>query len=402
LETLYGDSLQASLPDFVASGYLHQLSLLNDASTAIKEGNNNVAAQQLFDLYSKNFNKAISQVFKPTSENPKHVEFFYKMQANTIKFSAYKAEYFKNALVKAYEKDAKNYDANAKQILQAGNRFQITEYNTTVARARTARQFGNFQKDADLFPNLEWLPSTAYQPREEHRAFWGLILPMDDPFWQNNQPGNLYNCKCNWRQTNKPATAGPEKIVKPARGLEGNPYKTREIFTDKHPYFERADKQTRERVDSFVSEQIFKTQFQKQEGGYFVHPLQNKKASDFEDLKLIAGEFVKKGNPVYIMPKLSASKGDLYQYIYMGAYEAKQPDLLIRGLFYEYESFERPFEILNIKRMVKKGRSQSDRIIIDLKGIKISHRAVKEEIKRVLGNLKEVHILTDSGTIRLI
>jgi uncharacterized membrane protein len=249
LETLYADNHhdnRQNLADFVASDYLHQLSGLNDISKAIKEGNSEAATQGLFNLYNNNFNKAIGQVFKPDSSNDLHRDYYYKIQANTIKFSAYKAEYFKNALQKAYEKDPKNYDDNAKQILQAGNRFQITEYNTCVSRCRTARQFTNFKQNQDLFPNLEWLRTRSVNPRELHLSYAGLILPMDDTFWQENQPGNLYNCKCDWRQTNKPATNGPDKIVKPAKGLEGNPSKTREIYTDNHPYFERADEQTRE------------------------------------------------------------------------------------------------------------------------------------------------------------
>ena len=329
------------------------------------------------------------------------------MQANTIKFSAYKAEYFKNALVKAYEKDPKNYEENAKQILQIGNRHQITEYQTTIARARTARQFGNFQNDKDLYPNLEWLRTRSIAPRELHLSYVGLILPIDDPFWQENQPGNLYNCKCSWRQTNKPATAGPEKIVKPNPGLEGNPYTQREIFSEKHPYFGRADDKTSERIDNFVSEQIFEKQFKKQDGGYFVHPLQNKKASDYKDLSLIAGEFIKQGKKVFILPKLTESKGDLYKYVYKGAYYPKQPDLLIGGLFYEFESITVKYTSNKLGDMLSKAIKQSDRIIIDVRGSSdVSTRYIKKRIHDRIINEKqiinEVWILKDGDAIERI
>ncbi|MCL2132627.1 MAG: phage head morphogenesis protein, partial [Lentimicrobiaceae bacterium] len=299
METLYDEAWNAvSLQNFVASGYLYQLNGLNDIAKSIKDGNNETAASQLFDLYYKNLNKGIGQVFKPDSSNPQHRDYYYKMQANACKFATYKAEYFKNALQKAYEKNPNEYDANAKKILQAANRFQITEYNTTVARCRTARQFNNFKQNKDLFPNIEWLRTRSATPRELHLSYVGLILPMDDPFWQENQPGNLYGCKCDWRQTDKPATNKPNTTVPPSRGLEGNPTNTREVFTEKHTYFTKATDEEKEQIDKLVSEQVYK-QFEKTDG-YFVHPLQNKKANDFNDLCAISKHFVKEKKDVFI------------------------------------------------------------------------------------------------------
>ncbi|MDR1112922.1 MAG: hypothetical protein LBL18_04100, partial [Bacteroidales bacterium] len=86
----------------------------------------------------------------------------------------------------------------------------------------------------------EWLQTASANPRPEHLAFVGLILPQDDPFWQRNQPGNEYNCKCDWRTTDKEATTGrtPDDIP-PAKGLDGNPADTGELVTERHPYFAR-------------------------------------------------------------------------------------------------------------------------------------------------------------------
>ena len=257
-----------------------------------------------------------------------------------------------------------------------------------------------------LYPNLEWLRTRSVNPRPDHLEYEGLILPIDDPFWQTNQPGNLYNCKCNWRQTNKPATAGPEKVVKPAKGLEGNPYKTREIFTDKHPYFTRPNEEAKTRIDEFVSKQIFEKQFEKTSDGYFVHPLQDKKASDFSDLVGISKYFVEKGKEVFILPKLTVSKGDLYKYMYMGAYAKKQPDLLIGGLFYEFESFVGKYNKDKLGNMLSRAVKQSDRIIIDVRGIEnIStnyiHRRIVERVKKGQ-NIIEIWILKEKWILEKV
>lgn len=88
----------------------------------------------------------------------------------------------------------------------------------------------------ELFPNLKWLPSRSADPREEHIAFYGLILPKTHPFWLENQPGQLWNCKCDWEETDEPAAPSAPKSIKPAQGLEGNPAITGEIFTENAAY----------------------------------------------------------------------------------------------------------------------------------------------------------------------
>ena len=112
--------------------------------------------------------------------------------------------------------------------------------NTRVARSRTAKQWERFRDEKSLYPNIEWLQTASANPRPEHLAFVGLILPQDDPFWSRNQPGNEYNCKCDWRTTDAPTSTGPmPDDIPPAKGLDGNPADTGELVTARHPYFAR-------------------------------------------------------------------------------------------------------------------------------------------------------------------
>lgn len=137
------------------------------------------------------------------------------------------------------EKD--EYVRQANLIVKKYNRWQAAEYNTIVARCRTARQFLQFDQTKHLYPNIEWLRTRSANPRELHLSYVGIVLPISHSFWQENQPGDLYNCKCDWRVTDKPVTALPGTIVKPAPGLEGNPAVTGQIITEDHPYYERTD-----------------------------------------------------------------------------------------------------------------------------------------------------------------
>lgn len=122
------------------------------------------------------------------------------------------------------------------------NRAQLqTEYDTAVLRAHQAADWKQFEAEKDVLPNLEWLPSTSPHPGEDHRPYWGTVLPIDHKFWDDHRPGDRWNCKCRLRNTDKPATAVPaETVVKnlqPSKGLDSNPGKTGEIFSNNHPYY---------------------------------------------------------------------------------------------------------------------------------------------------------------------
>lgn len=148
-----------------------------------------------------------------------------------------------------------------KATLHKYNRYQAAEYNTAVARARTGKQWLQFH-DPDsqrLFPYIEWLPSRSASPREAHRIFWNCRWPKNDPFWNENQPGTLWNCKCDWQETdvepdpqkNKTALDKAEEMKQIAAeahkpnplclpGLDKNPATSGQIFTDSAPYIKKA------------------------------------------------------------------------------------------------------------------------------------------------------------------
>ena len=83
------------------------------------------------------------------------------------------------------------------------------------------------------------LPSCSVQLREQHIAFYNRVWAKDDPFWDDNQPGNLWNCKCDWQQVDDPVTDGNPKTAIRHQGLEGNPAKTGQIFTDNSSYVKK-------------------------------------------------------------------------------------------------------------------------------------------------------------------
>lgn len=183
-----------------------------------------------------------------------------KLLANVSRFSAFKAQQALDELLDI--PDGMDPALHISDIINKFNRYQAAEFNTATARARSAKQWNDWVNDpilSDLYPNIRWLPSRSANPRPEHQAFYGLVLPRNDPFWLHNQPGNLYNCKCDWEPTD--ATISRANISKADldkarrkssadKGLDSNPASGK-IFSDKAPYFLNASKSQYKAADSF-------------------------------------------------------------------------------------------------------------------------------------------------------
>lgn len=157
-------------------------------------------------------------------------------KVNVTKFA-----YFKAARATRAIRDAEDSD-EARGELRKYNRWQSTEYNSAVARSRSAKQWQRFEDNKDVLPNLKWIPSRSVNRREEHIQFYNRVWAKDDPFWSKNQPGNVYGCKCDWVETNEPVTDGNAKgkTKSSTPGLDVNPGIQGELFSMDHPYIAEA------------------------------------------------------------------------------------------------------------------------------------------------------------------
>ena len=94
----------------------------------------------------------------------------------------------------------------------------------------------------------------------------------------------------------------------------------------------------------------------------------DKTSSDYNDLLSIACCFAREGKDVKILASVHY-RDPMYSRIFgslIGSrYERKCPDLLVDGLFFEYESYNRPFRSKKISHMIRRGYTQASRIIID-------------------------------------
>jgi uncharacterized protein with gpF-like domain len=71
------------------------------------------------------------------------------------------------------------YDTNIRQAYAAGREVQINN-----PELRKLRPFGLYRHGG------------SKNPRDEHLAWDGKVLPLDDPWWDTHTPKNDYNCSC--------------------------------------------------------------------------------------------------------------------------------------------------------------------------------------------------------------
>lgn len=174
--------------------------------------------------------------------------FRQELQSNIEVFSAFKAHRMgrdmasqlldEDGNVKPFRQFKKDTEGIVSHHVKAWLR---TEYDTAIRRVHRAAEMRQFIEEADVFPNIEWLPSTAVNPREAHKPFYHHVWPIGDPFWNEHRPGDEWGCQCGWQSTDDPVTdnaglEGPDSApVSP--GLGGDPARTGQVFSDDHPYF---------------------------------------------------------------------------------------------------------------------------------------------------------------------
>lgn len=117
------------------------------------------------------------------------------------------------------------------------------EWNTAKKAARSAKNWAKALEDSDLFPNIEYLASTAKDPRDVHKPYYGMILAIDDPLWGSILPPSDWGCQCGWKTTDKPTTKPPHTIIPPEPGLDNNPGADGAVFSPTHPHIVAGKKQ---------------------------------------------------------------------------------------------------------------------------------------------------------------
>lgn len=331
---------------------------LNSAVEQIWQGKGSELMRPIFDTYNDNLHLAVASDSEETAKLFKN---------NVSRLAAAKANYTIQQLerckadINGVARSKEEYQKAAKIVIGRANRAQAAEYNTTSHRCRVAKQWEQFTKEKRLFPNIEWLRTRSASPRELHLTYVGRIWSMDDPFLKNNTPGCIYNCKCDWKNTDKPVTDNGDITPVPVSpGLEGNPYVTEKIFTDKHPYFSRVNKHIPDVGVLYNSDDVVYIKKTTKTGiGYKVHYncLNEKElAINEKAINNITGAGY--GKDIKLLPRIYSKEINLRERYYGKDFQNIQkndcPDAIIDGKLVEFKSASNKMASKRILQAAKK------------------------------------------------
>ena len=220
----------------------------------------------LFHHTWSTLNGAVDKEFGKVDFGSPDFDFVHQLKNNNAVFAAYKTHREQNDIIpnlvneKGNLRSFSDFKKANEAITSKYDHWLKTEYDTSVLRARNAANFQKFTRDADLYPNLEWLPSTSVEVRGEHVPFYHTIKPINDPFWNANYPGDLWNCKCGITNSDKePTEATPKANYEPTPGLNENPGITGSLFSNTNAYVTNAYNGADKAVETFVNKVILKS-----------------------------------------------------------------------------------------------------------------------------------------------
>lgn len=87
-------------------------------------------------------------------------------------------------------------DGELKLVQLGSTRRLKVIYDTNLRTASSEGQWQRIQRSKQTFPYLKYDANNSENPRMEHAAWDGLVLPVDDPFWQAHYPVKAWGCKC--------------------------------------------------------------------------------------------------------------------------------------------------------------------------------------------------------------
>lgn len=207
----------------------------------------------LYAATSKTYRKAVDEGFGTVKWGEPDYDFLHALKHNTDVLAAFKTHRQQNDIAallideNGKLKPFRKFQQDVEGVIGKYNRnWLTTEYNTAIIRARNAAKWKDFERDADLYPNLKWMETTSPNPdMKVHFHFWNRIWALTDPFWRRHYPGDRWTCHCELTNTDEPVTDNsdidkePEQ-ANPTPGIDTNPGISGEIFTRTHPYVKEA------------------------------------------------------------------------------------------------------------------------------------------------------------------
>jgi len=191
------------------------------------------------DLVLKNYSSLNKSAETSYGKGYYEDELTRKMRDNLMKFSGAKSYNLMTKLkelnVGGISKDA--YIQQAKKIVTLHNESYLNVERTFAASsASSAKDWKQFIKDKDIYPNLKYRTMEDAEVREEHVVLDGIVKPLTDSFWTTHTPPNGFRCRCWVEQTMEDASIETPNLEIPEQ-FRNNPGENGVVFTNDNSYY---------------------------------------------------------------------------------------------------------------------------------------------------------------------
>jgi SPP1 gp7 family putative phage head morphogenesis protein len=179
----------------------------------------------------------------------KNIEFFSGAkewwQVKDLSDNVFNADGIKRSF-KEFREIAKGYNE------QYNVNYLRTEQNAAFALSQSAEQWQQIEDEKDIFPLLQYVTVGDGRVRPEHAQWDGVILPVDDPFWDEWNPPNDWGCRCRTIQLRDGIVSQINQTKNDNPVFANNPGKTGTIFPKSgHPYFDLPSDVKKESKNNF-------------------------------------------------------------------------------------------------------------------------------------------------------
>lgn len=219
---------------------------------------------ELYEAARDTFERALQEGYPIENVDDADTLFRQALKDDADVFAAFRTHRMQNDIAsQLLDEDGKlkefrRFQEDAESVIGTYNNHWLrTEYDTAVLRARYAADWKRFSRNADILPNLKWMPTTSADPDVFHMEYWriGLTLPKTHPFWKSHHPHDRWGCKCDLEETDDPVTGTiPEVDYRPSPGLENNPGLEPELFSHTHPYYTKAYPGAEKAVEKVIND----------------------------------------------------------------------------------------------------------------------------------------------------
>lgn len=246
-----------------------------------------------------------------------------------------------------------------------------TEYDFAISASQSAARWNEFEKEADIIPNLQYQTVGDDNVRTSHQILDGIIKPLNDPFWTTHYPPNGWGCRCEAIQSLSTKVTSDDKLplVDIPKMFETNLAKTGLIYPKNHPYYTDTPSSVIRKYLSNIPDKDSFIQLKFTDVGKIeAHPLHGEKELT-ENLNI--SKLLKRRDPkaeIQLLPILSENDIKAREMYFGKDYQKKfrttNPDVFYNKKPMEYETASNSKS--SIQNAIKHGKRQSDFIVVKI------------------------------------